>query len=424
MLSRQKTINHLFNLTNQGIKYDLARIEKAAESIGTPYLSYPSIHVAGTNGKGSVCAMIESILRQAGVRTGLFTSPHLINFEERFIIDGIPVKTPDWLEVYESIKPVCDSFKLSFFETSTLIAFELFRRAKIDMAVIETGLGGRLDATNIIAPQVSVITAIDKDHASFLGTDITGIAREKLGIVKNGTPLIMQSSPIASITETAKKICAEKNAPLSFVCNSAVEIKRTAPLPQEFIYEDIPFRLPLNGTFQITNALTALKAVSAIGISDTTAMQRGLAQTRIPGRFQRIEKQEKTIIFDIAHNPGAAQSLAGSLRLFCDPSDLCVITGIMADKEIRAILTPLCTVCNHIIFTEPAIPRACSVSELPSFLPKESLRPFSVVADCSQAVQKALQRPEKIICITGSFYTVGECMTALGIEPYEMDPVK
>ncbi|NLE02707.1 MAG: bifunctional folylpolyglutamate synthase/dihydrofolate synthase, partial [Fibrobacter sp.] len=181
---------HLYSLVNKGIKYDLDRMIAAANSINNPQTFYKSFHVAGTNGKGSTCSFIESVLRASGFKTGLYTSPHILRFEERFRVNGEIVTEDKWLSVYKDIHDKLDIYNLTFFEASTLIAFELFKRENVDWAVFETGLGGRLDATNIIMPQVSVITRIAMDHMDLLGNTLADIAKEKFGIIKKDTSVV------------------------------------------------------------------------------------------------------------------------------------------------------------------------------------------------------------------------------------------
>ncbi len=209
--------HRLFNRTTKGIKLGLDRMFAAAATLGNPQNAYQCIHVAGTNGKGSTSAFIESVLREHGFKTGLFTSPHIISFEERFMINGKPIITRQWMDVYRSVEPIIEDLRLTFFEAVTLLAFELFKREKVEWAVFETGMGGRLDSTNIIIPKVASITAIAMDHMNFLGDNLLSIAGEKLGIVKKGIPLVMALPLQKEIVELAWAKCKELNAPCFFV---------------------------------------------------------------------------------------------------------------------------------------------------------------------------------------------------------------
>ncbi len=419
MSSREEILQHLFGLHRRGrVKYDLERISEAAARFGNPQQAYPSVHVAGTNGKGSVCAMLESILRAAGVRTGLFIKPHLVAFEERFQIDGRPVAPRDWLDIYGEIEPVIADQDLTFFEISTLLAFELFRRAKVDWAVFETGMGGRLDATNVISPRVSVITSIGMDHTDWLGNDLVTIAGEKLGIVKNGVPLVLVEPADAGVRALAERTCRKRGATLEVVGErdvTDIELHADAVL---FRYGKTAVRVPLAGRQQIVNALAALRAAELAGVDDRGALSRGLAATYIPARFQVLSLIGKVVVFDIAHNPAAAARLAASLHRRFGGAGICCVIGVMHDKDAAGILAHLCGVVSEFILTEPDIPRACPAALLASCLPHTSPVARRSIKPVCAAARAAMESETEVVCITGSFYTVGEAMQELGIEPY------
>jgi dihydrofolate synthase/folylpolyglutamate synthase len=256
--TREETIARLFSLTARGIKYDLDRMLIAVRRLGNPQSACRSFHVAGTNGKGSTCAFIASILRAHGHRVGLYTSPHIIDFEERFIIDGRPVATEAWMAVYQAIEPAIADLNLTFFEITSIICFELFKRERVDYAVFETGMGGRLDATNVVTPVASVVTSIGIDHAEYLGPDLLSISREKLGIVKPGVPLVMIRSPEETIMRLASETCERLGSLLHVV----EERQATGIVEEEcrcsFTAAGVRYRLPLAGRFQIVNALAAI----------------------------------------------------------------------------------------------------------------------------------------------------------------------
>ena len=259
---------HLFSLTAKGIKYDLERIREAAKIFGNPQNTYRSFHVAGTNGKGSTCAYLESILRSMGFRTGLFTSPHIISFEERFCICGKPVTEECWLEVYKDQQEIIRRLNLTFFEASTLIAFEIFRRKKVDWAVFETGMGGRLDATNVINPQVSIITSISMDHTEFLGDSLLSIAGEKLGIVKENIPLVIAKNSEKGVMKLAEDICSRKKADISVVSlDDADEITHTEK-GMQFRRNGVLYTINLSGEFQVLNSLLAIKGIELAGLEN------------------------------------------------------------------------------------------------------------------------------------------------------------
>lgn len=416
--SRQQILQHLFALTNRGIRFDMQRLnhlEQAAAELGSPQKNYSIIHVAGTNGKGSVCAMLEASLRGAGLRTGLYTSPHLVNFEERFIINGKPVPSPQWLSVYESIHPLADRYGLTFFEITTLLAFELFSRAQVDWVVLETGLGGRLDATNIVTPRVSVIARIALDHAQYLGTTLQEVATEKLGIVKPAVPLVIAGGD-ADIEALATAVCSRQKSSLH-IC-SAVEATNAQQAPDGhwiFMYHGQRIRAPFAGSHQVHNACLVLSALQQAGFELSAPLVQGLEHATLPGRFQRVEQCGKTLLFDIAHNPDAAQTLVGTLAAQPVPQH-CLVVGIMKDKDIALITQALERYpFAQIICTSPSIERACPAEQLASFFTHPRL---SVAPTLAQALELAFDAEGDTVCITGSCYTVGEAMALLEIAPY------
>jgi dihydrofolate synthase/folylpolyglutamate synthase len=362
--------------------------------------------------------MIASILRQAGHRVGLYTSPHLVDFEERYLINGRVVCTDAWVDAYGAIEPLIADLKLTFFEIGTLIAFELFKREQVDWAVFETGLGGRLDATNVVVPKVSVITSISMDHADFLGNDLLAVAREKLGIVKPGVPLVMAEPRSTDVAEAAREVCFAQRASLEFVPENCAEQVSDAEPGTRFVYRGKRYDLPLQGRYQTQNAICALRACQYAGITDSDALSLGLASTYIPARFQVVELRGKTIVFDVAHNPGAAEALARTLGQRFERKRMCVVVGIMSDKDVRGILGYLGAVAAEFVFTEPDTPRACKAADLPGFLADTNRVPYRVLADVGEAVEQSLAGGAELVCITGSFYTVGEAMQCLGVRPF------
>lgn len=419
-MSKAATIcQHLFSLANRGIKYDLERIRKAAAQCGNPQLNYKSVHVAGTNGKGSTCTYIESVLRKSVFKTGMYLSPHIVSFEERFLINGSPIDESEWIDVYIKQQKIIDDLKLTFFEATTLMAFELFRRNDVDWAVFETGLGGRLDATNVIDPQVSVITRIDLDHTEYLGPTILSIANEKLGIVKNNRPLIFAHTDDKQVLELARQICDEKNAPFHVVKNSDAELICDDENGLRFSWNGNNYKVPLRGSFQLTNALLALNALRSINITDYRVLYEGLASAFIPGRFQTMSIESKTVILDVGHNPNAASVFADGIQKKYAGKSICVISGIMKDKDTKGILENYSRIADYLIFTRPQIPRAADPEDLfnQMMLINNKIK-CEVIASVGGAIKSAFNRSEEIICISGSFYTVGEAFTAMRIKPY------
>ncbi|HAJ79082.1 MAG TPA: hypothetical protein DCO75_04860, partial [Fibrobacteres bacterium] len=344
----REIIDRLFSRTRHGIKLGIDRMLAASDEAGNPQNAYSSIHVAGTNGKGSVCAYMESVIRSTGFKTGLFTSPHIVNFEERFIINGNQVPTLKWLEVYCDVENIIEKYNLTFFEAITLIAFELFKREKVEWAIFETGMGGRLDATNIIVPRVSVISVIEMDHTEYLGKDLPSIAREKLGIVKKNVPLVMLKPPQSAIESLAIKRCDEMSAPCFMVSEDRDGAYATNGNSTNFLYKGKKFTTTLNGRFQVKNAIVAIKALECAGFNDSASMADGIASTILPGRFQILELLNRIVVFDVGHNPNAAEAMADALKIRFDGLPMCFVTGIMKDKDIAGILSHYCGMATRL----------------------------------------------------------------------------
>ncbi len=404
----------LFKLTSRGIKYDLQRIASAADRAGNPHTAYRSVHVAGTNGKGSTCAYIESVLRAAGFRTGLFTSPHISAFEERFRIDGEMVKEEEWVAVYNDQRSIIEFFKLTFFEATMLMATELFRRRGVEWAVFETGLGGRLDATNIITPRVCVITRLAIDHRQYLGNTLAEIAAEKLGIVKENTPLIMERPVDENILESVESVCRSKKAPCLFVSIDDAQSVMEEMWGNRWCYHNLTWENRLPGRYQIINAMLAIEAILHSGERiDIYTIQKGIAGARIEGRFQQIILCGKTVIFDVGHNPDSAAALCATLRKRFPGRSVCFVTGIMADKDYSSMISIYDSVGSHIIFTNPKTERAAKAETLAKCL-TENKR--TICPDVGEALELALKRNEDVVCVTGSFYTVGEALERIKVK--------
>jgi dihydrofolate synthase / folylpolyglutamate synthase len=409
--------NHLFDLATRGIKYDLARMAEAVNRCGNPQQAYPSFHVAGTNGKGSVCAYLESALRHCGIRTGLFTSPHLVDFEERFMINGRPIAESIWLRVYDDLQPVIEDFAFTFFEATALLAFEIFKREKVEWAVFETGLGGRLDATNVVVPRVAVITRLAMDHREFLGDTLASIAGEKLGIVKRGVPLVMAKPDIPDVADLAIRRCTDNDSPCTFVDD--VSVSRAVDLDGvSFTWDNLQFRANLRGGYQVQNAIVALNALKAAGFESGSSIKEGVRAARLPGRFQVECIRGKTVVFDVGHNPNAAENFCSA---FCErftEKNVCMVLGIMKDKDFAGMLPHYARIARHLLLAAPATVRAAQPESLHAALPKDFSGACSIAPSIAEAISLAMSGPEEIVCAAGSFYTVGEAMTALGMRPY------
>ena len=409
---------HLFAKTTKGIKFGLDRIRAASEKINNPHSAYSSIHVAGTNGKGSACAYLDSVIRAHGFKTGLFTSPHIVRFEERFIIDGRPVSTEAWMEVYRDMATVIETYGLTFFEATTLIAFELFKREKVDWAIFETGMGGRLDATNIITPKVVAITTIAMDHEHYLGNDMASIVAEKLGIVKKNVPLVIAKPPQPAIEVIVKRHCASLESPCITAAAGGAEACMTNGNTTGFTYKGHQYAIGLRGEFQVLNALVALKTLECAGFCDEPALASGIAAAIVPGRFQVVELNNRLVVFDVGHNPNAAEAFVKALKHHFDGLPICIVAGIMKDKDIGGIVQQYSKAASRFIFTQPKTIRSAAPEDIAARVPAGFKGPRECIPDVDKAIAAALSGTEKVVCVAGSFFTVGEAMTALGIEPY------
>ncbi|MFW5774753.1 MAG: bifunctional folylpolyglutamate synthase/dihydrofolate synthase [Chitinivibrionales bacterium] len=412
-------LDRIFSKTTKGIKLGLDRMVSAAARVGDPHLGCRSIHVAGTNGKGSICASLDAMLRGAGFRTGLYTSPHLIHFEERYLIDGKPVETWQWLDIYRAFEPVIDRYDLTFFETTTLIAFELFRRNGVEWAIYETGLGGRLDATNILKPAVAVIGAIGMDHVQYLGDDILTIAGEKLGIAKPHTPLIMYRPENQRVEELVRKHCHTHDISLRIADSTTVQRVTNPQTTNGFVYKEKAIFPPFEGGYQIGNTLCAIYALEQIIPDRIDSAIDALGEARLPGRYQIMAVGGKSLVFDVAHNPQAAEALVSTLMTHFGEKPVRFVAGIMKDKDASAMLQQYTRAAGEIIFTRPNTPRALTSDELVAICKRSCCIAHRAVESVKAAVEYALGSSDRSpICVTGSFFTVGEAMQALEISPY------
>jgi dihydrofolate synthase/folylpolyglutamate synthase len=396
MLTYPDSVRFLYALGNEikTAKLGLDRIRAVLAALDNPQERFRSMHVAGTNGKGSTCAMIDAGLRTAGIRTGLFTSPHLIEPNERIVIDGMPVTPRQFERAFNAVHEVAGDPHPTYFETVTAMGFWLFREMGIETAVVETGLGGRLDATNVLEPILTVITPIDFDHEAYLGGTIEAIAAEKAGILKPRVPAIF-----ARQRPEAQSILDQRAAELS------VPVKYTRDFPIRDLHitargsEFSGIKCPLAGEHQVENAIAAALALESLGVSP-----KGIENAVWPGRLEQISPNPD-IILDGAHNPAGARALARYLERFYAGRKIWMIFGAMRDKavdEIAAILFPL---ASELILTAPDNSRA---------LRPEALYEIAGRGHISPGISAALDRvragvsEDDVIIITGSLFLVGE----------------
>lgn len=407
-------------------KFNLENISALLERLGRPDRAFPVVHIAGTNGKGSTAAFIESILREAHFRTGLNTSPHLERINERIRVSGKEISDERFAEVFTRIQSAIEELlaegKLkahpTYFECVTALAFEVFAQARVDFAVVEVGLGGRLDATNVVSPVLSVITRIDFDHENFLGHSLKEIAGEKAGILKAHVPAVLaEQLPEAHVVLLQR--AAELRCPI-------VETQETYRLEGETLErgcarataielpggDTFPLAPRLPGRFQLQNALNALAAARVLQrrgyrITDDNIVT-GIAAAEWPGRLERLQTAPD-VYLDGAHNPGAARALAEFLRENCSGRRIYLIYGAMRDKAVDEVTGILFPHAYEVVFTQPGTPRAVSAAQLAEIAGDHSPR-FAVIADAQQALESVLAkaRPEDAIFVTGSLYLVGE----------------
>jgi dihydrofolate synthase/folylpolyglutamate synthase len=407
-------------------KFDLENITILAERLGRPERTYPSAHIAGTNGKGSTAAFLESILRHAGFRTGLNTSPHLEKINERIRINGEEISDQAFAEtltrIHVLIEELLAAGKLrahpTYFECVTSMAFEYFARERVDLAVFEVGLGGRLDATNILSPLVTIITRIDFDHENFLGHSLNEIAGEKAGILKPGVPVVLaEQRPEARevILARAKSLGCPVIEPAQFFRVDRESMQggsvraRVIEADSGTIFEIAP---SLPGRFQLENALNAVAAARLLqncGFQiPNDAVLRGIADTVWPGRLEKLQSNPE-VYLDGAHNPSAARELANFLAQNFAGRKIWLIYAALRDKAVDEVAGLLFPHAEEVIFTAPRTSRAVSATQLAEIASHHATR-FSVIPDAERAFERALAEaaPEDAIFITGSLYLVGQ----------------
>ncbi|MFY9269511.1 MAG: folylpolyglutamate synthase/dihydrofolate synthase family protein [Candidatus Manganitrophaceae bacterium] len=412
-------LDYLYRLQWHGIQPGLERTALLLSLLDHPERKFRSVHIGGTNGKGSTAAMVASILRRGGYRVGLYTSPHLIDFSERISLSGKPIPEADLVRLTDFLRTriAADAPELeghlTFFEFTTAIAFLYFAEQKVDLAVVEVGLGGRFDATNLLAPLVSAITQIGLDHERYLGHTISEIAFEKAGIIKEETPVVTGATQ-PEVLALFEGVASSRRAPL-FRIGHEIWIKGNRP--ERFLYRGVRERIvgtSLLGHHQIRNAAVALGIVERLQergvVLSEEAILEGLRRVEWAGRLESIRERPR-IYLDGAHNPSGARTLAEFLKEV-DPDRRgkhWLIVGIMQDKKIPDILAPLLSWVDEIVLTRPDIERAAEPERLRASLPEGVFhtRLSKGVPDAIASVESFI-RPEDTLVITGSLYTVGE----------------
>ena len=410
--------------------FDLKRMEEMMAFVGNPHKKRRCVHITGTKGKGSTSIIIASILKELGLKTGLFTSPHLIYLEERMKVNDRMISQNMFVELINRLKPYVDRIMLknptlmpTFFEIVTAIAFLYFERKKVDISVLEVGMGGRLDSTNIILPEISVITPVSYDHTDRLGHTLDRIAYEKAGIIKEGVPVIssaQEPEPLSVISKT----CKEKNARLYLVgkdilINNIKVTKRNGFYGTEYeirtwrnIYKNI--FLPLVGRHQVENCATAIGALDVLaenGIIETNNENiiNALAKVKCPARIEVIS-ESPLIVLDTAHTVSSMKILRESIKENFSFKKLIVVIGLSADKDIEGILKEIAFVADDLILTRTGNPREAEPEKMAVTAKRFYRKNPMVIEDIDEALKEAKRIAEKddLICITGSFFLAGK----------------
>ena len=391
-MNYQQTLNQIYKLKGSEHKgsfnLSLENMKTLLKKLNNPEKALKVIHVAGTNGKGSVCAMLSSILKEANYKVGMYTSPHLKEFKERFLINNKKISEQDIIKYFEKVKPMITS--QTFFEVITAMAFLYFKDKKVDFLVCEVGLGGRLDATNVVNPLISIITTIGLEHQQYLGETIKKIAFEKAGIIKKGRPTVTGVKGTA--LEVIQNIAKKNDSKLYLDGNPIKGVS-----------------LKLNGDFQLENASLALKAIEVLkekyklNISEPTA-KKGLLKTAWHGRMEFIEKN---ILVDCAHNIDAIKALKKELlKIRKRYKKIHLIIGILKDKDYKSMLNEIMPLIDRAILVKPDIPRAMN----PKILAKQIKKYYIIIENPKKALKYArdIAKKDDLILITGSIYVVGE----------------
>ena len=425
--SYKEAVDFLYSLQKFGIKFGLSSTSNLLEKLGNPHLGRRYIHIGGTNGKGSVSAFIAEILYKAGFKVGLYTSPHLVNFTERFRINNEKISRNSVTSLLDIILQTIDTNYLpTYFEATTAMAILYFANNNTDIDVIEVGMGGTLDATNIISPLVSVITNIGMDHTEYLGNTIEKIATDKAGIIKPNIPIITgirNKKALSVIEKKASKI----SAPLTCI---GKDIKYRTTGDNFNYYGKLlrlnNIRLGLSGSFQSRNAAIAFATIESLqkyGLQiKENYLRSGAESVTWPGRFHMIKKGRHEFILDGAHNPQAINALRNSLQKKFPSRKIILILGIMKDKDIRSMIKTIVPIAKYVYYTSPKYERSAK----PERLATEAVNlctPGETVQCIEDAVHKAKKKSEKgdLIVITGSFFTVGEALPILEPDIYPID---
>ncbi len=405
-MDREEALAWLDGLGAGRIELGLSRISALLDRLGRPDRAYPALHVAGTNGKGSTCAMAAATLQAAGLRVGLYTSPHLVDFEERIAIGGTPITADALATAATAVRNAAEGIPLTYFEAGTAVALHAFRQVRVDVAVLETGLGGRLDATNAVTPAACAITTLGLDHVELLGPTLAHVAGEKAGILKPGVPCVAAASAPEAIATVERK-AREVGSPLLVEGQDFTFAERTYRGPRWTVSG---VQLALRGPHQLHNAAVAIALLEASGLPvGPGAVRAGLSGVRWPGRLEAIERPEATVVLDGAHNPQGAEALAAALRALWPGKQPVFVFGVLADKDAGSMMAALFPLAARVVLVPPRSPRARAPETL-----AEAARPFCrqvvTLPALASALADALARPgaDRLVVVCGSLYLLGE----------------
>lgn len=413
-MNYQEALAYLNSVEFFGSKPGLERVGELLEKLGSPHKGMRFIHIAGTNGKGSCAAMTASILKAAGYKTGLFTSPYLYRFNERMQINGKEIDDEVLAGLVTRVKPIAEAMDdhPTVFELMTATALLWYKEEQCDAVVLEVGLGGRFDATNIIdAPEAAVIMNIGLDHTEILGDTLEQIAFEKAGIIKSGSEAVLFQQG-EGVTAVVRRRCEEQSAALHIADFSQLRCDFDSLYGQSFTYKGESYALPLLGAHQLKNAATVLEVVEVLRRRGwqlaQTDVEHGLYAVHWPGRFELLS-EEPCFVVDGGHNPQCAQTVAENLQRYFPDKRRILLLGVLRDKDYVSLTEILDPLADEYICITPASPRALPAEELAAFLSRYN-KPVSVCESIRDGVSRALDRADEnsVVCAVGSLYSVGE----------------
>ena len=411
-MTYDQALNYIHSLQRFGIKPGLERVRALCAALGSPQERLRCAHVAGTNGKGSTCAMLAEIAIASGLKTGLYTSPYVIDFRERMQVNGEMIPKEDLARLTQTVKRIAEALPgpVTEFEFITALAFAWFAEQRCELAVLEVGMGGRWDATNIImAPLCSVIMKIALDHTDVLGDTLAKIAGEKAGIIKPGRPVVCTCGQDAEALKVIKSTCEQSNSPLIIADEAECEILSSSLAGSDCVLAGLPVRVPLMGRHMCHNALAAVKASRLLGFSDK-AIQAGISRVKMPARMELLA-EKPLVLLDGGHNPDGARALAAALGEYCPDTHFCAVCGMMADKDVPEYLCILRPRVERFIACRPANPRAVPAEDMAKLARQAGYKNITAAA----SPEEALRLAETPLLICGSLYLAGEVRPYAGM---------